>query len=171
MRYKMLASLPVYGALPVAIPDTFYSVGFPVQFFIADGTDWVGNFAPGDTNFDGVYSFRQSENILVIAGGSGYVIHPDSKTAVASCGSDIENLFVLEDGRMVLHQRMSLMVFETDGTCWKTARISWNGLKDVHVKGNVVSGLAMAYGSNYDKQWVEFRYDIDSRILTGGGYH
>lgn len=76
MRYKILEFLPVYGPMPIPIPDTFYySAGFPVQFLKSDGTDWVGNFAPGDTDFYGVYPFLQSENILVIVGGSGYLMN------------------------------------------------------------------------------------------------
>ncbi|TWV96213.1 hypothetical protein [Chitinophaga pinensis] len=170
MRYKILDALPVYGPMPVAIPDTFYSVGFPVQFFKSDGTDWVANFAPGETDFNGIYPLLQSEHVLVISGGTGYVMHPDRETVIELCGCDVENLFILEDGRMVLQERMSLTVIEVDGTCWDTERISWSGMKDLHVHGNVVSGLAVAYDGNYDEHWVEFRYDVDKRELAGGGY-
>ena len=79
MRYEILESLPTYG--PMYIPVTedgepFYSQGLAVRFFRDDNSDWVANFKPSWTGLNAIYEFDNQQNVLVIAGGTCYIMNP-----------------------------------------------------------------------------------------------
>lgn len=161
--------------MPVAITESgmpYYSAGFPVRFYRSDGTDWVGNFAPGWTKFNAVYELYNTNHLLVIAGGSCYIMDPDKESPVDTYGPDYYGAVQLPDGRTVLHSNLYLTIVGPDGSIWHTERISWDGIKDVCVHENIISGLALAINSpNYDEEWVEFSYNLDSRELIGKAYN
>ncbi len=74
-RYEILNSLPPYGPMYIPITedgDPYYSEGYVIRFYKSDGTDWVANFQPGWTVFDGVFDFPQLDLIVVIAGMANF---------------------------------------------------------------------------------------------------
>jgi hypothetical protein len=73
IKYEILEALPAYGPMYIPVTENgegFYSEGFPVRFYKPDGTSWVGNFAPGWTNLNIVYELKETNNLIVIAGGA-----------------------------------------------------------------------------------------------------
>lgn len=172
MRYEILKGLPTYGPLYIPISESnipFYSEGFVVRFFRSDGTSWAANFQKGFPEFNAVHSLAASDNILVIASGTCYLMHPDITKPIAVLGGGYEYVFTLPDERLVLQGTTFLTIIEPDGSNWDTERISWDGLKEVTIQGSCVSGLAfdLTHGS---EEWSPFTYDIDKKELTEGSY-
>lgn len=171
-RYEILASLPVYGTM--YIPITFngipsYSEGFPVRFYKTDGTEWVANFQEGWTKLKQIVALEDTSNVLVIAGGICYLMDPDITEPIQVFGAGCCNIFKADNHRLVLQDNSCLTIVEPDGEHWSTERISWDDLTDITVKDNIVSGFAYDPLNKF-KEWVEFSYNLDTKILTGGSY-
>ncbi len=171
-RFEVLDSLPAYGPMHVSISDRvvpFYSEGYVVRFYRTDRTSWVANFQPGCTKLDGVLELKDTAHALVIASGTCYLMSPDAEAPVRVFGGDYEAALAMEDGRVVLQRSTELTIVEKDGAVWHTARISWDGLREVVLKGSVVTGLAYS-PTGEDDEWTAFGYDIDAKRLTRGSF-
>ena len=94
-RFEILDALPAYGPMHVSISGNelpFYGAGFPVRFYKTDGTAWAANFEPGWTDLNAVLESEKSQDILVIAGGSCYVMPPDNTIPTKVFGVNYSNL-------------------------------------------------------------------------------
>lgn len=167
-----MEALPTYGPMYIPVTEneeTFYSEGFSVRFYKSDGTDWVANFKPGWTNLKIIYELKDTSNLLVIAGGICYLMNPNETKPVSVFGDFFSTVLQVQDGRIVLQNQTDLTIIETDGNHWDSERISWDGLKDLKLENNIVIGLSCDPMNEAD-EWVNFTYDIDTKLLTGGSY-
>lgn len=149
--------------------DAFYSEGFPVRFFRSDGTTWVANFELGWTDLRDVYELLGSSNLLVIAGGVCYMMTPEDVRPISVFGVGYSTLLIAEDGRIILQDDTDLSIIETNGDHWHTERISWDGIKDLKLENNLVSGFSYD-PMNSLNEWVVFTLDINTKALIGGSY-
>ncbi len=150
--------------------EPFYSEGFPVRFYRTDGTEWIANFQPGWTDLKQIIEFDKNQKLLVIACGTCYIMNPNDTKPIQVFGVGYSDIFSASNDRLVLQDQTDLTIIESDGTHWETERISWDGLAEIKVENTLVSGLA--YNPMHDSdEWVEFNYDLDTKILTGGSYH
>jgi hypothetical protein len=144
-----------------------YREGFVVRFFPDTGDPWSGNFLPGLVSFHGVFAHPDRERVVVVAGGTAYVVSPNSKTcdrtfgAQISWASPVPSLDVL-----VLATLVDILIFERHGTLWCSRRISWDGFKDLRVENDVLSGRA--YTPVSDDEWLPFELDLRTRRVKGG---
>jgi hypothetical protein len=171
-RYEILESLPTYGPMYIPVTENnelYYSEGFVVKFFKSDGTDWVANFKPGWTGFNAVYEFDIEDPILVIAGGTCYLMSPEEQKPKSIFGVGYESVIKTLDGKLILQDLTDLTVFEINGEHWHTERISWDGIKDLKLEGTLVSGLSFN-PMNDKNRWVEFIVDLEKRNVKGGSY-
>jgi len=172
-RYEILDGLPPYGPMYVSVTgdgEPYASEGFVVRFFKNDGTTWVANFKPGYGGLNEVISLPDTDNLLVIAGGDCYLMNRDSDRPIGMFGGDFTELFHNPDGRVVLGDNLGLTIVEPDGSHWDSKRISWDGLKDISLKNNTVTGLAYDVMTR-SAEWLPFSYNIDTRLLEGGSYY
>ncbi|NTW33688.1 MAG: hypothetical protein HGB12_13890 [Bacteroidetes bacterium] len=171
-RYEILESLPTYGPMYIPVTDNdepFYSEGFAIRFFKSDHTDWVANFKPGWTGLNAVYEFTDQQYILVIAGGTCYLMNPDEVKPKSSFGVGYETVIKTLDGRLILQDLTDLTIIEPNGEHWHTERISWDGIKNLKLEGNLVSGLSFDPMNDKD-EWVEFVVDLEKRNVKGGSF-
>ncbi|MNS52383.1 hypothetical protein D3C72_850960 [compost metagenome] len=171
-HYELLKSLPAYGPMHIAFSNNgqpFYSEGVAIRFYKKDGTDWVGNFAPGSTELTEIITLHNCPYPLVISNGSCYLIDIDSGLPIAILGNDYTQLYVASRNRYILVDSIAITIVEPDGNYWHTERISWDGLKVLNVERNIITGEAFSPTVEAD-EWHSFSYDIDSRILQGGSY-
>jgi hypothetical protein len=156
--------------MPVSESDEpYYSEGFPVRFYKSDGIDWVANFKPGWTGLNAVYEFSGQQYILVIAGGTCYLMNPDEEKPKSTFGVGYETVIKTLDGRLILQDLTDLTIIEPNGEYWNTERISWDGIKDLKLEGNLISGLSFD-PMNDKEEWVEFVVDLEKRNVKGGSY-
>ena len=171
-RYEILESLPTYG--PMYIPVTgddepYYSQGLTVRFYKDDKSDWVANFKPGWTGFNAIFEFDNRQNVLVIAGGTCYIMNPNYTKPIEVFGVGYETVIKTLGGRLILQDLTDISIIEPNGEHWDTERISWDGLKDLKLEGNLVTGLSFD-PMNDKEEWVKFVVDLETRKVTGGSY-
>lgn len=171
-KFEILNSLPPYGPMYISItangePD--YSEGFVVRFFKLDGTNWVANFKHGWTDLEFIHEFLDNQTFLVVARGLCYYINPENHYPLRVFGCDYIAKFETDDGRLILMNSTSLTIIEPYTDHWRTERISWDGMKEVSLKENIISGLAFD-ATDSNNEWKEFTYNIDTKTLTGGSY-
>ena len=147
-----------------------YSEGFVVKFFKSDKTEWVANFQVGWTDFNHVRSFKETDLIMVIAGGTCYLMHPDEQKPKEAYGVGFKSILERENGGFVLEDSLNLTVFDENGTYWDTERISWDGLKELKLVDNIVTGLSYEPTSD-DDLWIEFSLNLDTKEIIGGSYN
>src|SRR5262249_4803955 len=82
-RFEILAGLPPYGAPALAFPSSGagrHREGLVVRFNPGNVESWVGNFQRGATTYNAVLAHPDGRQVVVIAGGEGYVIDPESRS-------------------------------------------------------------------------------------------
>ena len=166
-----LPSLPPYGPPAHSFPKSDASrEGFVVEFVSPDGASWVGNFAKGWMNGQSViHSELGSAAIVVVAGGTGYVVDANEKRLVREIAEgEIQCVwFVAEIHAVIVSNGLWLEAFNAHQIIWRSRRFSWDGIRHV-----VRSGVAMT-GESFDplsNDWVAFRIDLSSGEVEGGSY-
>ena len=167
IRYEIIED--PYGKIPVLVGDkTLSTKGFQVQFSPPNESSWVGNFARGisDSKLDAVYELS-SPIFLIIAGGTAYIVNTEKKEILNEFGYGYENHVRTEEGGLVLADFTRITMINLDGTFWNSERISFDGIKDLKIQGDVVAGL-----SYYppDKKWIPFSYNLKTKELKDGSY-
>jgi hypothetical protein len=162
---KVLDGLPTSGPGALPFPEDgrgSFREGLVVRFYKTAGSSWVGNFqrgfAPG---FDCVIHHPDGRHVIVIAGGEGYFIDPESQRQTHTFGGGINfvqhvpnlNIVVVGDG-------IHLAAFSADGSGWSSERISWDGMRNIAIIDSILQGEAWSPVSD---TWHPFQLDL----LTG----
>ncbi len=171
-RYEILEGLPPSGPMYICVSKsgaTFYNEGYVIHFYRTDGTNWVANFNAGETDLKGVYELKASDNLLVIAKGECYIMHPDNQMPISVFRHNYSKLLMAEDGRYVLLGDVDITIVETDGTYWHSEQLSLDRIEDVKLEGNVISGITNNFIED-SEEWNAFTYNIDTKEVTGNTY-
>ena len=172
LKYEILESLPAYGPMYIPITEngeSFSSEGFVVRLFKSDGTNWVANFKEGWTGLNAVYEFDKQANILVIAGGTCYIMNPEKQNPIKTFGVGYQTVIKAPKNRLILQDSTDLTIIEANGETWHTERISWDGIKELNIEGEFVNGLSFNPMSDKD-EWIEFVVDLEKRNVKGGSF-
>ena len=169
-RFEILDGLPAYGPMyiPVSVKgEPFYSEGLVIRFKKSDGSDWVANFSTGWSNFNFVTEYPNANRIIVIAKGQGYIMSPDQEKPIDTFGIGIDYILKTDDNKIILADNCDVWIVNNEGSIWQSKRISWDGLKDLKLQDNLLTGLSYRPG---DDQWIPFSINIDTKEIIGGSY-
>ncbi|AWH85309.1 hypothetical protein HYN59_09345 [Flavobacterium album] len=171
--YEILRSLPATGPMYIPISNGItyisdFSEGFIVKFFKSGGDEWVGNFKLGLKQFSAVFELDKS-NVLIIAGGAGYVMSAEQEVPLSFLNINYCNGFQTPDGRVILHNDIEITVIEPDGSFWISGRISIDGLTITTVEHNIIKGQYSDHNRNWG--WFDFTLNIDTKETTGIQYN
>lgn len=166
-RFEILTGLPPYGPLALPFPSNGagrHREGFVVRFTPGSVGSWVGNFQRGATRYNSVLAHPDSRQVVIVAGGEGYIIDPETRSERPCIMSSTINLAISvpEIEQIVLGTDMEFGVIRADGTTWKSGRLSWDGITSVSISGALLTGEAY---SPLDDSWHPFTLDL----LTGEG--
>jgi hypothetical protein len=169
-RFEVLSGLPPYGPLAESFSATGHGrhrEGFVVRFVSKSGDQWVGNFQPGLGGCSIVLEHPDGTNLIVIAGGQGYVVDPECRQCLAMFGADIQSTFHSpEIAAFIFENGLWFEAIGRSGHLWRSERISWDGMKDLVVDGLAVTGSAW----HYSDRWLPFRLNLMNGDFTGGSY-
>lgn len=156
--------------IPITEDNSPYSSeGFIVRFFKADGTDWVANFKPGWTECSIVKYFPDTERVLVIAKGMGYEMNPEIQRPINTFGISISFALELENGNILTSDDIGIEIYNGNGLEWQSPRISWDGIKDLTLKDNILTGISLDPMNDLD-EWSEFSINLVTKEIKGGSY-
>ncbi len=174
-RYEILKSLPAYGPMYVPIAEDgrpFYYEGFPVRFYKSDGSSWVANFNPGWTKVNAVYDFPQFNRMIVIAGGTVYIMNPDEEKPRMIFNGGICEVLEADNGYLVCdYSGIEILIFDVHtGWLWCSPRISWDGFDRLQLDGDMLTGFSYDIGCREEDMWIPFTLNIETKELSGGSY-
>jgi hypothetical protein len=72
------------------------------------------------------------------------------------------------DGLVMSRQGLAFFRLGPEGCIWHTRRISWDGLKQIHVSSTDITGFAWA---PWSPEWTPFTVDLRSGRVQGGSYN
>lgn len=171
--WEFLDGLPPYG--PMAVPFSAtgqgtHREGLVVRFSPPAGS-WVGNFQRGLSSLDEVFAHPNGRHIVVVAGGTAYVIEADRHSLVSHFGAQIEQVVLAPaNGFVLLGNGLWFEALGPAGTAWRSRRISWDGMRKVSLAGTVVRGEAYA-PEGPDGTWYPFEVDVMTGTVSGGSYN
>lgn len=164
--FRRLAGLPPYGPMAIGFPKEwarFGSEGIVVEFCLADGTSWVGNFSKGLGGLVDVRWHPNQEHVLVVARGALWCVDPVARTADELVPA-IFDIHELETGDLILDcQGLAFMRIGPAGIVWQTRRISWDGFRNVRIEGGRIFGESWSLD-----HWLPFSVDLGSGKVDGG---
>jgi hypothetical protein len=171
MSARILEGLPPYG--PAAIPfpaewGTRGHEGLVVEFTLADGQAWTGNFRPGLGELVEVLSHPNGADYLVISSGALWCVNQVAREAHEISGV-VDAVWALGEaegmGSLVFsRQGISLFMLGREGIVWRTRRIAWDGIRHVAISDHTLTGEAY----DIDDSWRPFRVDLPTVRVTGG---
>ena len=172
-RFEILAGLPGDGPLPEYFGSEAngrYREGFVVRFFPDNNEPWVGNFQADSTTMSQVLEWRSPDLVTVIAQGRAYDVNLATRRVIREFGSGSIEFFAAApaiDG-FVVGNGLWFESLHTPARPWRTRRISWDGMRSLHIDGFVLSGEA--YNPMEDR-WEPFTVDLRDGTAAGGSYN
>ena len=171
--FEELPGLPGTGPWPERFSATgegMHSEGFVVRFLPDRGEPWIGNFHGGLSSFSGVHSHPDGQHVLVVAGGQGYVVDPETRALVQLLGGAIESVHVYGQHDLLVldHQGLAFEAIGRNGRVWRTRRLSWDGFRDVDYGQTEIVGEGW---NAIGQQWQPFRVDVRTGLSSGGAYY
>lgn len=169
--FHILPGLPATGPLPEQFSATGYgkhSEGFVVEFALTSRESWIGNFQPGGSSYSAVFTHPDGSSVVVIAGGTAYIVNPETRQLRQTFGAQIET--VISDGarhQLVFGNGLWFEALSIDGIRWRARRVSWDGMRNVTIVGSRITGEAL----DLDESWREFSIDLETGAATGGSYN
>jgi hypothetical protein len=173
MVFEILTGLPGTGPWPEQFSATglgTHSEGFVVRFIPDHGAAWIGNFQPGLTPWQGAYAHPNGRHVLVVSGGQGYVIDPETRRLESLADAAIAWISWIPSRQVLLidNQGLDFEAIGANGREWRTHRISWDGFQHITIEGTEMRGEAW---NAIDQRWEPFRVDLQTGLAEGGGYH
>jgi hypothetical protein len=173
-RFEILNFLPPYGDIYVPIAEDniqFFSEGYVVRFERNNEKSWVANFKTGWTSFSKIYDFPELRKTIVFACGECYLMEDENQKPLKSFGGDYSEGFVTDDNVIIAAGGTSFTVIELNkNLVWDSDQISFDGLKDLKLKGDLITGLAYTPTSG-EGNWDNFTFNFRTKKVTGGAFH
>jgi hypothetical protein len=170
-NFEILPGLPPYGPPPLPFPasgERAFREGLVVRFHSEAGDPWIGNFQRGSESFDFVVDHPDRRQLIVIAGGEGYFVDPESRRQTHGFGGDINFAQRIESLSLVLiANRAEVAAFSADGRGWNSERLSWDGLRHLAVSGSILNGEAW---SPVSSAWHPFALNLRNGVSCDAIY-
>lgn len=168
---RIVPGLPTYGESALGFSATghgLHAQGLVVEISPDDGPSWIGNFVRGLSAFDFAELHPNARNVLVIAGGQGYVVDAKQRGVTEMFGAAIVDVIrhPARDWLIFNDQEIRFSALGPDGWVWKSRRVSWDGFRDLHVEAEHVIGEAWSPGDS----WEPFKVNLNTGEVAGGSY-
>lgn len=117
----------------------------------------------------GVWSCPCPDDLLAVAGGYAYLVRTlQPATATLLEQRPVTSLFPLPSHDLLLLAGFhDILALGKQGVCWRSGRLSWEGLTLGEVEGNQLHGTGWNMFSDRDEAFV---LDVTTGMHEGGGY-
>jgi hypothetical protein len=131
-----------------------------VKFSDKDGiNEWIGKFGVGSRGAGRIVKFAEPDKFIVSAGGFVYLIDATNRKLINHYRNDnaLEIIFDIKRKSFIVADYTDLHWIEFGGKILFSRQISVDGIYDLKIEGNVLSGQAY---KDYDKV-QKFWFDLD----------
>ena len=165
-EFQILAGLPEAGPNVENIGwGNYPHEGFVVEFKPQDTGAWVGNFSPGGNQFNRVVEHPDGVHVIVITGGDGYIVDPDTRMITDRFGGDIQTILPIPElKKVVFGNWWRFYSISEKGPIWKTRNVSIDGIHDLKLNGFLLSGFGEDEGNNL----IPFSVNLANAEVIGG---
>lgn len=117
----------------------------------------------------GLWSCPHAEDLLALAGGYAYRIATSTpEKAELMEQRPVTTVLAVPSHHLILLAGFhDMLALGTEGTLWRSARLSWEGIQLNEVRGNLLHGSGWDMFSDTDKP---FELDLRTGAHIGGGY-
>jgi len=115
-----------------------------VKFFDEEYLEWVGVFSQsGWSSFNTVLRVPGEKLFLVVAGGQGYFVDPNTRKIVSATEWEgIDNIIYNEEtGYLVATDGLCLALFKGPKLHWFSERVSADGISFIGQSGPIIMGV------------------------------
>ena len=143
-----------------------------VQVRPAEGTPFLATCALGFSEPSlpsGIWSCPGPDDLLAVAGGYAYVLHTrnPAESLFVPMRPVTELVAAPADGLLLLADFHSVLALDTQGIRWRTARLSWEGVRLREVRAGHLHGEGWDMFADRE---VPFTVDLRTGEHQGGGY-
>jgi hypothetical protein len=169
--FEILPGLPGHGPAPEQFSATGHgkhSEGLVVRFHPRDSISWVANFVGGFTGFSRVLLHPDGHTVVAVHSGQAYHVDPRTRKLLSHFGGGITDAITdAGHGILIYSDGIRLWAFDSQGSRWTTARLSWDGIRDLKITQE--NAVGEAYDPMQDK-WLPFSVSLATGAVTGGSY-
>ncbi len=131
---------------------------------------WVGVFAKGFESshvITGLYSYPAPNKLCVVSGGYGFVVLTDQPGLYERVIAEpVRAVHPVPSRNLLLFvDYTNIAAYGPEAVAWRTARLSWDGVRITEIGENTIRGLGWDAPSDRD---VEFSVDLRTGEHTGG---
>lgn len=170
-RFERLPGLPGTGPVPEQFSETGlgrHQEGLVVRFTPANGEAWVGNFQSGLAGYEEILPHPDGRHIVVVAGGQGYIIDPETRRLTGCVGGAIDAAYqVAEPPLLIVADGNHFEALGAGGFHWRTRRLSWDGFRNVTIRGGQLLGEAW---DPMNERRCPFEVDLATGAAAGGSF-
>ena len=113
--------------------------------------------------------YPDANRIVVIAKGQGYIMTPDKELPIDTFGGDIRDAIKTAGKKIVLVDDIYIRFLEEKGIVWQSERISWDGIKDIKLVDNILTGLSYDPMDSIN-EWIPFSINLYTKEIIGGSF-
>lgn len=169
MRFEVLPGLPPYGPMAISFTNrgaSEHREGLVVRFYPERSAAWVGNFLGGGTTFTVVLDHPNATDVIVVARGDVCIVDPEKRTLRDRFAGDVTAVFQLPSIGCVVFQGLTdFRGIRSDGSEWRSPRISWDGFHNAEVRETELRGEAY---TPIGDDWAPFHLDLLTGQCTDG---
>jgi hypothetical protein len=146
-----------------------HTVGLVLEIQPVGAAPWVANFELGLSSYSSALVHPNGQDVVVIAGGLGYVVRPDDRMLVATFGGGIVGVWPVPKFNFLVFNDsdVAFVAMGSEGWRWRTRRISWAGFEAIEIAEKTIYGRAW---NAVVKCWQPFSIEIGTGIVRGGAY-
>ncbi len=164
-RFEILSGLPPYGPMALPFPPDgrqAFTEGLVVRFWPENKKAWIGNFQRSSVmGYDAVLAHPDGRQIMVVAGGAGYVVDSETRCETQrDLSSDIVSARCLPElGIILFEDGLRFAALKAGGEAWASDQIAWDEIRNISIEGACLR--AEAYSPLGDR-WHPFSLDLNT---------
>jgi hypothetical protein len=138
-----------------------------VKFSDKDGAgEWIGKFGVGGGGAGHLIKFAEPDQFIVWAGSFAYLIDATHRKLVSQYYNDnaLEIIYDKKRKTFIVADYTSLNWVEFGGKIRFSRNISVDGIRDLKIENNILSGLGFP---NYDGEEKRFTFDLEALEVLG----
>ncbi|RJQ46128.1 MAG: hypothetical protein C4534_03210 [Gaiellales bacterium] len=141
-----------------------------VRVWPKGGNPWFGVFPHGQSGHaetTGLHIWPSTSKLFVVARGSGFLVDTSNPNNWSAAQLSPITCFHSEaiDGLFLISDNLRVAAYSSRKLLWKSAQISWNGIRNLRVNSEGVMGEAW---DDLWEAWVSFLIDPETGRHQGG---